>query len=89
MTAAANAHSWTTPSELTLRSLESRCDAALEGKDLSQPRKVLREIDASFLLSGSSHSRSAFSSQNREKSPSNLLPSQSLASGKIFSSSLH
>jgi len=40
LTTAANAHSWTTPSNLTLHSLESRCDAALEGKDPGQPYKI-------------------------------------------------
>ena len=37
----ADVHSWATPSELTLDWLKSRCDASLEGKDLSQPHKVL------------------------------------------------
>lgn len=44
LTTAAIAHSWTTPSELTLHLLENRCDVALKGKDPSQPCKVLREI---------------------------------------------
>ena len=53
LTTAANAHSWTTPPELTLHSLESLCDAALKGKDLSQSYKVLRETALPFLSSNS------------------------------------
>jgi len=40
LTTAAKVHSWTTPAELTLDGLESRCDASLKGKDLTQPYKI-------------------------------------------------
>jgi len=41
--AAANVHSWSVPTGLTLDWLESRCDASLQNKDLSKPHKVLRK----------------------------------------------
>jgi 4-amino-4-deoxychorismate lyase len=47
---AAKTHSWATPSELTLDWLESRCDASLKDKDLSQPYKVLSWSVPQFIL---------------------------------------
>lgn len=47
--AAAKVHSWDTPPELTVRWLEDRCNASLEGKNLNQPYKVLNKSIASLL----------------------------------------
>jgi len=46
----AKVHSWTTPSELTLDWLESRCDASLKDRDLGQPHKVLNKSIMRFYL---------------------------------------
>jgi len=48
--AAANAHSWATPSKLTLSWLKGQCDASLEGKDLDQSYKVLSKGTMRFIF---------------------------------------